>query len=134
MNSKFYDSIAEAAENYECMCEDWIHDYCSELPDAEPDNIAISAEYQGKKVTLYKPFYTPDGPAKFAVYVKPPNKNVKILRFGSKEMSIKRDQPERLKSFRARFKCNDGYGPKWEKKYWNCKTWEKNTKVSDIVS
>ena len=81
-----------------------------------------AAEYQGKKVTLNKPFYTPDGPKKSAVYVTGPKDDVVIVRFGDPNMEIKRDDPERRKSFRARHGC-DNPGPKWKAKYWSCKAW-----------
>ena len=56
-----------------------------------------------KNKALNKPFRTPSGPKKFAVYVKDPKSgNVKIVRFGDPNMEIKRDDPERRKSFRAR--------------------------------
>ena len=55
------------------------------------------AEYKGKKVTLNKPIRTSGGPKKFKVYVKDPKtKNVKIVRFGDPNLSIKRDDPKRL--------------------------------------
>ena len=81
-----------------------------------------AAEYQGKKVTLNKPFYTPDGPKKSAVYVNGPKDKVVIVRFGDPNMEIKKDDPERRKSFRARHNC-DNPGPKWKARYWSCKAW-----------
>ena len=81
-----------------------------------------ASEYQGKKVTLNKPFYTPDGPKKSAVYVNGPKGDVVIVRFGDPNMEIKRDDPERRKSFRARHNC-DNPGPKWKARYWSCKAW-----------
>ena len=81
-----------------------------------------ASEYQGKKVTLNKPFYTPDGPKKSAVYVNGPKDKVVIVRFGDPNMEIKKDDPERRKSFRARHGC-DNPGPKWKAKYWSCKAW-----------
>lgn len=80
-----------------------------------------AAEYQGRKVTLNKPFRTPDAKKKFAVYVKKPDGKVVIVRFGSQEMKIKKHIPERRKSFRARHGC-DSPGPKWKPKFWSC-TW-----------
>ena len=47
-------------------------------------------------------------------------------------MEIKRDDPERRKSFRARHKC-DNPGPKWKARYWSCKMWSSKS-VSDILS
>ncbi|NBU33492.1 hypothetical protein EBZ38_13935 [bacterium] len=88
----------------------------------ENDNMIMAAEKNGKKVTLNKPFRTPDGPKKFAVYVKNDKGKVVIVRFGDPNMTIKKDNPERRKSFRARMRC-DSPGPKWKARYWACKAW-----------
>ena len=84
---------------------------------------AYSAEYQGRKVTLNKPFRTPDGPKKFAVYTKNGSGKVVIVRFGDPNMEIKKDNPKRRKSFRARHKCDTAPGPKWKARYWSCRMW-----------
>ena len=84
--------------------------------------IEEAAEYQGKKVTLNKPFYTPAGPKKSAVYVKNEKGNVVKVTFGDPNMEIKRDNPKRRKSFRARHNC-DNPGPKTKARYWSCKAW-----------
>lgn len=89
-----------------------------------------AAEYQGRKVTLNKPFRTPDAKKKFAVYVKNKQGKVIIIRFGSQEMSIKRDDPERRKSFRARHKC-DQQKDKTTPSYWSCFQWRANSPVKD---
>jgi hypothetical protein len=81
------------------------------------------AEYQGRDVDLNKPFYTPDGPKKRSVYVKDPSTgNIKKVNFGSKEMKIKKSNPDRRKSFRARHNC-DNPGSKTSARYWSCKAW-----------
>ena len=80
------------------------------------------AEYKGRKVTLNKPFRTPSGPKKFAVYTKNESGNVVIVRFGDPNMKIKKNIPERRKSFRARHNC-DNPGPKWKARYWSCRAW-----------
>jgi hypothetical protein len=41
-------------------------------------------------------------------------------------MSIKRDNPERRKAYRARHGC-DNPGPKWKANYWSCKMWSKKS-------
>lgn len=82
-----------------------------------------AAEYQGRKVQLNKPFRTPKGPKKFSVYVKNDKGNVVKVNFGDPKMEIKRDDPARRKSFRARHKCDTNPGPKWKAKYWSCKFW-----------
>lgn len=93
-------------------------------------NITESAKKQkDKKVKLNKPFRTPKGPKKFAVFVKNDKGNVVKVNFGDPNMEIKRDDPERRKSFRARHNCSNP-GPKWKARYWSCKMWS-SKKVSD---
>ena len=78
------------------------------------------AEYQGKKVKLNDPIR--GGSKKFYVYVKDGDK-VKKVSFGDTTgLSIKRDDPARRKSFRARHNC-DNPGPKYKARYWACRTW-----------
>lgn len=79
------------------------------------------ATYKGRKVSLNKPFKTPSGPKKSAVYVKAGDK-VKIVRFGDPKMSIKKSNPARRKSFRARHKCSTATD-KTTPRYWSCKAW-----------
>jgi hypothetical protein len=86
------------------------------------------AEYQGKDVKLNDPFRTPSGPKKFAVYTMGPNGKVVIVRFGDPNMEIKRDDPARRASFRARHGCDDP-GPKYKAKYWSCYQWRAGAKV-----
>jgi hypothetical protein len=88
-------------------------------PDPEAWKKAQSAEYQGRKVTLNKPFRTSNGPKKFAVYTKNESGNVVIVRFGDPNMRIRKSDPERRKAFRARHNCSSP-GPKWKSKYWSC--------------
>lgn len=90
------------------------------------------AEYKGKKVELNKPFRTPGAAKKFAVYVKNDAGNVVIVRFGDQKLSIKRDDPERRKSFRARHSC-DTANDKTTPRYWSCRFWEVNKSVSDLL-
>ena len=92
-----------------------------------------AAEYQGKKVTLNKPFRTSGGPKKFAVYVKNESGKVVIVRFGDPNMEIKRDDPQRRKNFRSRHNC-DNPGPKTKARYWSCKMWERGKSVTDYTS
>jgi len=80
------------------------------------------AEYKGRKVTLNKPFYTPDGPKKSSVYVKNAKGNVVKVNFGDPNMKIKKSIPSHRKSFRARHHC-EAPGPKWKAKYWSCRAW-----------
>lgn len=91
-------------------------------PDPEAWKKAQSAEYQGRKVKLGKPFLTPDGPKKRSVYVKNGSGNVVKVNFGDPNMKIKKNDPARRKSFRARHNCENP-GPRWKARYWSCKAW-----------
>ena len=81
-----------------------------------------------EKKTLNKPFRTPGGPKKFSVYVKNEKGNIVKVNFGDPNMEIKRDDPKRRKSFRARHNC-DNPGPKTKARYWSCKQWRAGKKV-----
>ncbi len=112
-----------ASEDCGCGCkgaevayEDW------EEVDVE------AAEYQGRKVTLNKPFRTSGASKKFGVYTKNEKGNVVLVRFGDPNMEIKRDDPERRKNFRSRHNC-DSPGPKWKARYWSCRQWRGGKKV-----
>ena len=80
------------------------------------------AEYQGRKVSLGKPFLTPGGPKKRSVYVKNAKGNVVKVNFGDPNMRIKKHIPARRKSYRARHHCQNP-GPRWKANYWSCKQW-----------
>lgn len=80
------------------------------------------AEYQGKQVTLNKPFYTPGEKKKSAVYVRNPKGTVIKVRFGDPNMEIKKDNPERRKNFRARHNC-DTATDKTTPRFWSCRAW-----------
>jgi len=90
------------------------------------------AEYQGREVKLGKPMR--GDVAKYKVYVKDPKTgNVKKVNFGDKNMEIKRDDPKRRKSFRARHGCGTPKASDRTKaRYWSCRMWSKKP-VSKIV-
>ena len=86
------------------------------------------AKYQGKKVKLNDPIR--GGSKKFYVYVKDGDK-VKKVSFGDTTgLSIKRDDPARRRSFRARHNC-DNPGPKTKARYWSCYQWRAVAKVDN---
>ena len=79
---------------------------------------------------LNDPIRTNEVPTKkFKVYVKDGDK-VKVVRFGYPGMEIKRDDPGRRKSFRARHNC-DNPGPKTKARYWSCFQWRAGSKVDN---
>jgi len=78
--------------------------------------------YRGETFSGYnKPKRTPGASKKFAVLAKKGDQ-VKIVRFGDPNMEIKKDNPERRKSFRARHNC-DTATDKFSARYWSCKKW-----------
>ena len=106
-------------ENYDDIKEfvEFMESYKSDINEAE---------YQGRKVKLGKPMQ--GDVKKFKVYVKNPQGNVVKVNFGhkgkggEKTMSIKKNNPERRKSFRARHNC-DNPGPRHKARYWSCRAW-----------
>ena len=68
---------------------------------------------------------------KYKVYVKNDKGNVVKVEFGDPNMEIKRDDPARRKSFRARHNC-DNPGPKYKARYWSCKFWSAKS-VTDLM-
>jgi hypothetical protein len=116
-----HDIILAANQQWDDEWEEFVYEVtASEVYDEEGN--ALGSEYQGRKVQLNKPFRTPDGPKKFSVYVKNEKGNVVKVNFGDPNMKIKKNIPERRKSFRARHNC-DNPGPKWKARYWSCKAW-----------
>jgi hypothetical protein len=92
--------------------------------------VTEASEYQGRKVTLNDPFRNSDGNSKFSVYVRNDKGNVVKVNFGDPNMEIKRDDPARRRSFRARHNC-DNPGPKWKARYWSCYQWRASAKVDN---
>ena len=84
------------------------------------DPALLEAEYQGHKVPLGKRMQ--GDVKKFKVYVKNPSGKVVKVNFGQKGMNIKKNNPERRASFRARHNCKDP-GPRTKARYWSCRAW-----------
>jgi hypothetical protein len=84
------------------------------------DDEIDEAEYQGRKVKLGKPMR--GDVKKFKVYVKNPKGNVVKVNFGDPDMKIKKSNPARRRSFRARHNC-DNPGPRHKARYWSCRKW-----------
>ena len=116
--------IKSFKEHHENMV-DTICESCDE------ELVVEASEYQGRKVDLNDPFRLPSGSKKkFGVYVKNDKGNVVKVTFGDPNMEIKRDDPGRRASFRARHGC-DNPGPKWKAKYWSCYQWRAGAKVDN---
>jgi hypothetical protein len=93
--------------------------------------VTEKSEYDGKPVDLNNP--TKGDVKKSKVYVRNDKGNVVKVEFGDPNMEIKRDDPARRKSFRARHQCDTNPGPKWKARYWSCKFWEKGKTVTDLM-
>jgi hypothetical protein len=109
----------EEVESEKTMCNKCAIKFLQELK-ANP--IIGEAEYRGRKVSLGKPFLTPGGPKKRSVYVKNDKGNVVKVNFGDPNMRIKKSNPARRKSFRARHKC-DTAKDRTSARYWSCRAW-----------
>ena len=83
------------------------------------EDILAEAKHRGKNVNIGKPFRTPGGPKKFAVYVKSKNGGVKKVTFGDPGLRVKNANKKAAKSFRARHNCKDKKD-RTTAGYWSC--------------
>lgn len=125
---QYFESVSSSA-NY---IEETYHGNDFFLIYGEIQETLEEAEYKGRKVQLGKPMR--GDVKKYKVFVKDPKTgNVKKVNFGDPNMKIRRDDPARRKSFRARHGCGTSRASNRTKAaYWSCRLWS-NKKVSDIV-
>ena len=96
--------------------EEWIREFWTAIM-GDIDE----AKYQGREVPLGKPMA--GDVKKSKVYVRDPSTgNVKKVNFGDPNMKIKKSNPARRKSFRARHNCANP-GPRTKARYWSCRAW-----------
>ena len=104
--------------------ENWLEETCHgddfHLLYGEIEETLEEAEYRGRKVQLGKPMQ--GDVKKFKVYVRKDNGNIVKVSFGDPNMRIKKSNPARRKSFRARHNC-DNPGPRDKARYWSCRKW-----------
>jgi hypothetical protein len=111
------EDTAELEENKYPVCEACLHEHLMSVAESTLEE----AEYHGRKVPLGKPMR--GDVKKFKVYVRDPKTgNVKKVNFGDKNMRIKKSNPKRRKSFRARHNCANP-GPRTKARYWSCRSW-----------
>ena len=79
----------------------------------------VETKHRGKNVKLNKPFRTPGGPKKFAVYVKTRKGTIKKVTFGDPNLRIRNNNKTKAKSFRARHEC-DQKKDRTTPGYWSC--------------
>ena len=113
-----WDMVPEG-EEHTCEGDEFYEIYGDINADA-PENLT-EAEYRGRKVPLGKPMR--GDVKKFKVFVRNPKTgNIKKVNFGDKKMRIKKSNPKRRKSFRARHRCSNP-GPRTSARYWSCRKW-----------
>jgi len=120
LSEEEYDEACEMMENLSFVSEG---EKCGfqEMEGAELNESTLEeAEYRGRKVKLGK--IMKGDVKKFKVYVKNNKGNVVKVNFGQKGVKIKKNNPKRRKSFRARHNC-DNPGPRWKARYWSCRKW-----------
>jgi len=111
--------------------EDWIEEFWRTATGETEQSNTDEAKYQGREVALNKPMA--GDVKKSKVYVRDPaTGNIKKVNFGhggtsakrlgQKTMKIKKSNPARRKSFRARHNCANP-GPKTKARYWSCRAW-----------
>ena len=83
----------------------------------------MAITYRGERFSGYnKPKRTPGKSKTFAVLAKQ-GKQVKLIRYGDPNLSIKKSMPGRRKSFRARHRCDTSPPSKLTARFWSCKNW-----------
>ena len=90
-----------------------------DAPIEEEEDVLMEAKHRGKTVKLNRPFRTPDGPKKYAVYVKGKNGNIKKVTFGDPNLRVRGRSAARRKSFAARHKCSQKKD-RTTAGYWSC--------------
>jgi len=107
-------------DEYTIETNEELKEFLEYVIDQQSQNLNES-EYHGHKVSLNKPMR--GDVKKFKVFVKDPNSgNIKKVNFGDPNMRIKKSNPKRRKSFRARHHC-ESPGPKTKARYWSCRKW-----------
>ena len=113
-----WDKVPEGDE-HTCEGDEFYECYGDINADAK-ENLT-EAEYHGRKVKLGKPMR--GDVKKFKVFVRNPKTGkVKKVNFGDKKMRIKKSNPKRRKSFRARHKCSSAKD-RTSARYWSCRKW-----------
>ena len=106
-----------AAYDFAHVQEKWlpVWDRIEPFKSGRPDD----AKHRGRNVKLNKPFRTPGGPKKFAVYVKTPKGTIKKVTFGDPNLRVRNNNKAAAKSFRARHNCKDKKD-RTKAGYWSC--------------
>jgi len=85
------------------------------------EDLLMELKHRGRTVHLNRPFRTPGGPKKYAVYVKSKTGNVKKVTFGDPNLRVRGRSKARRKSFAARHKCSQKKD-RTTAGYWSCRS------------
>ena len=85
------------------------------------EDLLMELKHRGRTVHLSRPFRTPGGPKKYAVYVKSKSGKVKKVTFGDPNMRSRAGNKARRKSFAARHKCSQKKD-RTTAGYWSCRS------------
>ena len=85
------------------------------------EDLLMELKHRGRTVNLSRPFRTPGGPKKYAVYVKSKNGKVKKVTFGDPNMRSRASSKARRKSFAARHRCSQKKD-RTTAGYWSCRS------------
>lgn len=117
------DIPAEKVDEFHKALDDLVHKYLGHSSDEAEDGYEEDAEGKIDKdrMKCNSPRRTSGGSKKFVVKACKDGKE-KVVRFGDPNMKIKKSNPKRRKSFRARHKC-DQKKDKFSAAHWACKSW-----------
>ena len=85
------------------------------------EDLLMELKHRGRTVHLSRPFRTPGGPKKYAVYVKSKSGKVKKVTFGDPNMRSRAGNKARRKSFAARHRCSQKKD-RTTAGYWSCRS------------
>ncbi len=92
-----------------------------DAPIEDEEDLLMELKHRGRTVHLSRPFRTPGGPKKYAVYVKSKNGKVKKVTFGDPNMRSRAGNKARRKSFAARHRCSQKKD-RTTAGYWSCRS------------
>ena len=92
-----------------------------DAPIEEEEDLLMESKHRGREVRLNRPFRTPGGPKKYAVYVKGKNGKIRKVTFGDPNMRVRASSAASRKSFAARHKCAQKKD-KMTAGYWSCRS------------
>ena len=113
------DKTGEEIDEFHKALDELVHKHLGHSSNETSEEDAEKVDKDRMKCN--SPRRTSGGSKKFVVKACKDGKE-KVVRFGDPNMKIKKSNPKRRKSFRARHKC-DQKKDKFSAGYWSCKKW-----------